>query len=131
MNEPQALMQHPEIQCRVRVARGVDIAVGPGKMELLEAIRDAGSISGGARRMGMSYRRAWMLVETMNSCFVEPLVVTATGGRSGGGARLTPRGEEVLRIYAAMMTEVEAVARRHLDPLMPALLSKAVEPGQS
>ncbi len=103
---------------------------GPGKMELLEAIRDAGSISGGARRMGMSYRRAWMLVETMNSCFVEPLVVTATGGRAGGGAQVTARGEEVLRIYAAMMSEVEAVARRHLDPLMPALLSKAVEPGQ-
>lgn len=131
MNEPQALMQHPEIQCRVRVARGVDIAVGPGKMELLEAIRDAGSISGGARRMGMSYRRAWMLVETMNSCFIEPLVVTATGGRAGGGAQLTPMGEEVLRIYAAMMTEVEEAARRHLAPLMPALLSKPAESSQS
>jgi molybdate transport system regulatory protein len=87
MAEERPLMHHPEIQCRVRVARGIDIAVGPGKMELLEAIRDAGSISGGARRMGMSYRRAWMLVETMNSCFAQPLVATSTGGRAGGGGR--------------------------------------------
>lgn len=127
MAEERPLMQHPEIQCRVRVARGVDIAVGPGKMELLEAIRDAGSISGGARRMGMSYRRAWMLVETMNSCFTQPLVATSTGGRAGGGAKVTEQGETVLRIYAAMMAEVEAVAQRHLQPLLPSLVSKPVE----
>lgn len=120
MTEDSAAMQHPEIQCRVRVARGTDIAVGPGKMELLEAIRDAGSISGGARKMGMSYRRAWMLVETMNSCFARPLVITSTGGRSGGGAQVTQDGEHVLSVYAAMMRDVEALARQHLQPLLDA-----------
>ncbi|MGB4248365.1 MAG: winged helix-turn-helix domain-containing protein [Pseudohongiellaceae bacterium] len=107
-----------EIQCRVRVTRGDDIAIGPGKMDVLAAIRDAGSISGAARRMGMSYRRAWLLVETMNSCFERPLVETATGGKSGGGARLTPEGERVLSRYTTMMVEVDAVAERHLLALL-------------
>lgn len=107
-----------QIQCRVRVTRGDDIAIGPGKMDVLAAIRDAGSISGAARRMGMSYRRAWLLVETMNSCFEQPLVETATGGKSGGGARLTPDGERVLSRYTSMMVEVDAVAERHLLALL-------------
>ena len=107
-----------EIQCRVRVTRGDDIAIGPGKMDVLAAIRDAGSISGAARRMGRSYRRAWLLVETMNSCFERPLVETATGGKSGGGARLTPDGERVLSRYTTMMVEVDAVAERHLLALL-------------
>lgn len=107
-----------QIQCRVRVTRGGDIAIGPGKMDVLAAIRDAGSISGAARQMGMSYRRAWLLVETMNSCFERPLVETATGGKSGGGARLTPEGERILSRYATMMVEVDAVAERHLLALL-------------
>jgi len=107
----------PQVECRIRVKRGEDIAVGPGKIELLRAIRDAGSISGGARKMGMSYRRAWLLVETMNSCFVTPLVATATGGRAGGGAQLTPAGRRVLDDYAVLMDEVEAVANRYLETL--------------
>lgn len=108
----------PKVQCRVRVTRGKDIAVGPGKMELLAAIRDAGSISGAARRMQMSYRRAWLLVETMNSCFQKPLVETATGGRAGGGAHLTAEGEKVLEGYAAMMREIDDIAERYLGSLL-------------
>lgn len=107
-----------QIQCRVRVTRGGDIAIGPGKMDVLAAIRDAGSISGAARGMGMSYRRAWLLVETMNSCFERPLVETATGGKSGGGARLTSEGERVLSRYTTMMVEVDAVAETHLRALL-------------
>lgn len=107
-----------QMQCRVRVTRGDDIAIGPGKMDVLAAIREAGSISGAARNMGMSYRRAWLLVETMNSCFERPLVETATGGKSGGGARLTPEGEQVLARYVSMMVEVDAVAARHLQALL-------------
>ena len=106
------------IQCRVRVTRGDNIAIGPGKMDVLAAIRDAGSISGAARKMGMSYRRAWLLVETMNSCFEKPLVETATGGKSGGGARLTLEGERILGRYTTMMVEVNAVAERHLQGLL-------------
>jgi molybdate transport system regulatory protein len=108
----------PQVQCRVRVHRGDDIAVGPGKMELLAAIRETGSISGAARKMHMSYRRAWLLVETMNSCFKKPLVETATGGRAGGGAQLTPTGEKVLEAYEAMMRDVMQVAEKHLGKLL-------------
>jgi molybdate transport system regulatory protein len=82
---------------RWRISLGSTIAFGPGKAELLEAIERAGSISAGARSIGMSYRRAWLLVETMNACFVRPLVVTSKW--RGGGARLTPAGKDVLRLY--------------------------------
>ena len=108
----------PQVQCRVRVTRGGDIALGPGKMELLAAIGAAGSISGAARAMQMSYRRAWLLVETMNSCFLTPLVETATGGRAGGGAQLTAEGQKVLEGYQAMLRDVEQVAQQHLGKLL-------------
>lgn len=104
-----------EIQCRVRLKSGEDIALGPGKMELLQAIRDSGSISAAARSMGMSYRRAWMLVETMNRCFSEPLVTTATGGRAGGGATVTSTGEAALAAYGTMMADVRRIADKHLE----------------
>ena len=108
----------PQVQCRVRVTRGKDIALGPGKMQLLAAIGTAGSISGAAREMNMSYRRAWLLVETMNSCFVSPLIETATGGRAGGGAQLTAEGAKVLEGYQAMLLEVEQLAQQHLGKLL-------------
>ncbi len=107
-----------EIQCRVRLKSGDDIALGPGKVQLLWAIGETGSISAAARSMNMSYRRAWMLVETMNRCFRSPLVTTATGGRSGGGASLTAEGEKALQAYGAMIDEVDAVAARHLNELI-------------
>jgi len=87
-------------------------------MELLAAIGAAGSISGAARAMQMSYRRAWLLVETMNSCFLTPLVETATGGRAGGGAQLTAEGQKVLEGYQAMLRDVEQVAQQHLGKLL-------------
>ena len=84
---------------RLRIHRGDDIAVGPGKVDLLEAIGATGSISGAARSLGMSYRRAWLLVDTMNRCFRTPLVQAEAGGKRGGGAQLTPLGAEVIRRY--------------------------------
>ena len=86
-------------QFRLRITRGADIAVGPGKIDLLEAIAKTGSITAAARALGMSYRRAWLLVDTMNRCFRQPVVQAATGGRRGGGTRLTPTGTEALRRY--------------------------------
>jgi len=77
-------------------------AMGPGKARLLEHIGATGSISAAAREMGMSYRRAWQLVDAVNQSFGESLVATETGGRRGGGARLTPLGEEVLRRFRKM-----------------------------
>jgi molybdate transport system regulatory protein len=87
---------------RLRVVLKRDIAIGPGKADLLESIAATGSISAAARRMGMSYKRAWLLVDTMNRCFRSPLVEAAKGGQAGGGARLTAAGAEVLRRYRAM-----------------------------
>jgi len=89
----------PRVQFRLRFIRGDDIAVGPGKVDLLEAIEASGSISGAARSLGMSYRRAWLLVDTMNRCFRAPLVEAEAGGKRGGGARLTRLGAEVIERY--------------------------------
>jgi molybdate transport system regulatory protein len=90
------------LQPRLRILFGHAIPIGPGKAELLEHIAETGSISAAARRMNMSYRRAWLLVDTMNQCFKSPLVETATGGKGGGGARISDLGREVLRRYREM-----------------------------
>jgi molybdate transport system regulatory protein len=91
---------------KIRLLIGAVVAMGPGKANILEAISRTGSISAAAREMGMSYRRGWLLVEALNAAFRRPLVETLTGGRGGGGARITELGEEVLRRYRAM--EVKA-----------------------
>lgn len=87
---------------RLRILLGEAIAVGPGKADLLAAIAADGSISAAARTMGMSYRRAWLLVDELNRVFVGPVVVSETGGRRGGGAVLTALGQDILRRYRAM-----------------------------
>ena len=84
---------------RLRIVFGDGVMLGPGKADLLEGIRETGSIAAAGRRMRMSYKRAWMLVETMNATFREPLVESVRGGAQGGGARLTPAGEAVLAHY--------------------------------
>ena len=84
---------------RIRIPFGDDYAIGPGKADLLEAIQRTGSISAAGRELKMSYRRAWLLVDTMNRCFQQPLVETATGGASGGGAQVTELGRDVLRRF--------------------------------
>jgi len=86
-------------QFRLRIKRGADIAVGPGKVDLLEAIAATGSITAAAKRLGMSYRRAWLLVDTMNRCFTKPVVEAEAGGKRGGGARLTAAGLLAVRHY--------------------------------
>ena len=99
---------------RVRVLADSFVAMGPGKADLLDAIAATGSISAAAREMGMSYRRAWMLVDMMNTCFRLPVVSTAKGGVEGGGATLTPTGRKALREYRHLS---ETVAKRFL-PLL-------------
>lgn len=84
---------------RLRIVFDDHAMLGPGKADLLELIRETGSISGAGRAMGMSYKRAWTLVETMNSLFRGPLVTSSRGGSAGGGASLTPDGERVLDLY--------------------------------
>ncbi|EOA05496.1 molybdenum transport regulator protein [Herbaspirillum frisingense GSF30] len=113
---------------RVRVMQGQTIAFGPGKADLLQAIAQTGSISGAAREMDMSYRRAWLLVEEMNRCFASPLVATATGGARGGGAAVTELGQEVLARYRRMQKKAAASIAGELRQLQ-ALMRPADEQG--
>ena len=100
---------------RVRILLGSVIAMGPGKADLLDAIEAEGSISAAARRMGMSYRRAWLLVDTMNQSFREPLVETAAGGKGGGGARVTGFGRDMLARYREMEAKARAAIAEEID----------------
>ena len=106
----------------LRVDFGADRAIGPGKIRLLEAIRDAGSITQAGITLGMSYRRAWLLVDDMNNCFCEPVVVAQKGGTHGGGAALTRFGTRLIDQYrkieakahsatAAQLRELEAACK--------------------
>jgi len=100
-------MASPKKKPRVRVLIGAATALGPGKVDLLQAIAETGSIAAAARRMGMSYRRAWLLIDHTNKCFREDLVMAATGGRGGGAAEVTPVGHEVLRRYRDIEARAE------------------------
>lgn len=102
--------------------------IGPGKAELLERIRDTGSIAAAGRQMAMSYKRAWMLVEEMNAAFRTPLVSSARGGPGGGGAQLTEAGAEVLRLYQSVVAKAAFAAAEPLKLLEAMLKPKmAVE----
>jgi molybdate transport system regulatory protein len=115
------------MKIKVQLMCGDAIAMGPGKADLLDAIAAEGSISGAGRRMGMSYRRAWLLVDSMNRCWQAPLVETSPGSARGGGARLTAEGAAVLAQYRALQAGLEAraegvelamlTARLHARPL--------------
>lgn len=89
---------------RFRVTCGKDIALGPGKVELLSLLVETGSLTEAARRMNMSYMRAWKLIKTMEKCFRKPIVLAERGGNSGGGMKVTPTGRRALAIYR----EIEA-----------------------
>jgi molybdate transport system regulatory protein len=101
-------MAGPRLSIRIDLASGDRI--GPGKIALLEAIRSTGSISAGARSLGMSYRRAWLLVKEVNHALREHAVTAETGGRSGGGAALTPVGQRVINLYRAIETQARTAA---------------------
>lgn len=114
---------------KLQVACGDALAIGPGKADLLAAIGTAGSISGAARALGMSYRRAWLLVDEMNRCFDPPVVETLRGGGVERGARITETGLAVLDAYREMERDAAALVDRpayarlraslRADPLPP------------
>ena len=111
----------PELQPRLRFPHaGVD-AFGPGKAELLRHIAATGSIRTAATEIGMSYNRAWQLVGAMNALFREPLVAVTRGGGTGGGAALTPLGEEVLMRYTRMEETCRDATRADWNALVRAL----------
>lgn len=99
------------VRPRFRIYRGAEIAIGPGKEELLMAIERTGSIRSAAARLKMSYMRAWKLVRTMNECFRSPLVEAVRGGRHSGGACLTPVGRRVLDLYLKLEKDSLAATR--------------------
>lgn len=115
------------LDLKVRLYNGADIAMGPGKADLLDAIRQHGSISAAARALGMSYRRAWLLVETMNRSFQQPLVSTLAGGKQGGGTQLTAMGEQVLQRYRALYAQAVAAVQDGADEFA-GLLAGPVSP---
>ncbi len=99
------------LQPRIRVYQGKDVALGPGKIELLAHVAETGSLSEAARRMKMSYMKAWLLVQIMNKSFRKPVVKAGRGGTGGGGAELTDAGRRVLALYQ----EMDAAARAAME----------------
>jgi len=103
---------------RFRIDFAKSSSLGPGKIRLLEAIRDSGSLSRAARELGMSYRRAWLLVESLKQSFREPVTVASTGGKDGGGMLVTEFGEALIKSYCELERDFAALAARRLDPVL-------------
>jgi len=116
-------MSAPIVRFRVDFAKGS--YVGPGKIELLEAIRKSGSLSQAARDLGMSYRRAWLLIDSLKQSFREPPTVASTGGKGGGGVQLTKFGETLIDSYRSLEREIGKLAPRHLQAVIPAVVRQA------
>ena len=106
---------------RFRVLFREEIALGPGKVELLKAIQETGSIRQAASHLGMSYMRAWLLIRTMNRCFRAPLVHSERGGATKGGARLTEIGTAAVRLYDRLETDSLAMTQKTREELMSLL----------
>lgn len=105
------------IWVRPRLYIGDNIAVGPGKIDLLRVIEETRSISAAARALGMPYKKAWLLLDTLNQGFGRPVVATATGGKGGGGASLTPLGQELLARYIALEQRINTAAAEEIKAL--------------
>src|SRR5271156_3991212 len=113
------IMETPKLTLRVDLGGGR--ALGPGKIRLLEAIEKTGSISQAGRQLGMSYRRAWLLVDDMNNCFRDPVIEAQPGGAHGGGATLTAFGQKLVERYRAIEADALVATRKHLHDIEIAL----------
>lgn len=102
---------------RFRVDFACGCSIGPGKVALLEGIGRAGSLRQAARDLGMSYRRAWLLLDQINQSFITAATTATVGGAGGGGAQLTPFGEELIRRYRALERRIGSLSREALAPL--------------
>jgi molybdate transport system regulatory protein len=106
-----------QARLRVSIVFESGARIGPGKVKLLESIRDTGSISAAARDIGMPYERAWLLLDGISQAFTEPVVTAAPGGSGDGGATLTPFGAEVLELYRRLHDRAAAMAADDLVAL--------------
>jgi len=107
------MVEYPHASYRIELGPG--LRLGPGKVRLMELIAKHGSISAAAREMGMSYRRAWLLVEESNRLFAVPLVETVAGGSGGGGAMLTDAGHKAVAAYRDIERDATALVNQRLD----------------
>src|SRR3984885_918374 len=107
---------------RFRIDFAKHSSVGPGKICLLEAIRAAGSLSQGARNIGMSYRRAWLVVDSLKQSFREPVTMESTGGRDGGGMLVTEFGDALIKNYRELERDFARLAERRLHPIIATVI---------
>lgn len=117
------------IEIRLFLKLDADTRVGHGKVSLLEEIAETGSISAAGRRLGMTYRRAWALVDHLNKAFGRPLVTGQSGGSGGGGAQLTELGREVVTRYRAVLAAAEAAAAPHVEALETLIAAAEAQDG--
>ena len=125
---PKPLRGAPVARFRMRVMAGESIAIGPGKIELLEAIRESRSITAAAKAMGMSYRRAWMLVDEVNRSLKKPAVASAIGGDRGGGSELTEVGTLLVRAYRKIESDAAIACAADIAALTGLLKPSARAP---
>ena len=113
---------------RIGIPLGDVYAMGPGKADLLEAIHETGSISAAGRKLGMSYRRTWLLVDEMNRCFRSPLVESRLGGAGGGGAKVTELGHAAVLRYRELQDQAWAAVRKSFHEFQHLLKPAGTEP---
>lgn len=114
---------NPQVRWRMRIMHSEVIAIGPGKIELLEAIRDHGSITAAAKSMNMSYRRAWLLLNEINVSLARPATISSHGGANGGASRLTEVGEQIVTLYRQIEVQASQANEKELKALMALLKS--------
>lgn len=110
-----------QVRWRMRIMRNNVIAIGPGKITLLEAVRDQGSITAAAKSLGMSYRRAWLLLDEINSSLANPATISSHGGARGGTSLLTEVGVQVIALYRRIEAQATAANAQELEALMKLL----------
>jgi molybdate transport system regulatory protein len=114
----RAATARPELRMRMRVTLGEMNAIGPGKVALLEAVDEHRSISAAAKSLGMSYRRAWVLIDELNRSLKSPAVTTAAGGANGGGTMLTEVGHRLVQLYRGIEEQAEQTCRAEISQLL-------------
>jgi molybdate transport system regulatory protein len=117
----------PRLRTRLRLKADDKLILGPGRLQILRGVEETGSIAAAARTMGMSYRRAWLLIDDINHCFQQPLVESVSGGKRGGGAQVTELGKQVMALYSDLLATTEAAIATHKDQLS-ALLAEPLPP---